>query len=191
MCQAHMPKNRATIERLRRVLAPEYERNVKELLQGRYVWKKTHDTIEVISKIFGGVASVIAFASSSVRDTTLSHWLGFVAGCTGTLALVLMVFSTYSARTSRERTKELNTILKVVGVTPIPQLVSMTDVTDGQSNDIESPPSNTFDPGLLKEVRVSVDLPKSLPPPPLPSPARHRKSQKAVQETPPPEAADS
>jgi multisubunit Na+/H+ antiporter MnhB subunit len=118
-------------DRLRKVINPEYERNVRDLLSERSKWKKTRDVIEVSSKIMAGFASVIAFASTSVSNPDLSHWLGFSAGCTGTVSLALSVFANYSATTSRDRTRALNRILKMAGVTPVPQLVVSTDMGDG------------------------------------------------------------
>lgn len=113
----------ATANRLRKLLVPEYERDVRTLVGGRHVWKTVHDTVEIVSKVVAGVASILAFAASSVKNSQLTDILSFSAGCTGTLALVMTVFANYSRNQSRERTKELNTVLKFIGVTPMPQLI--------------------------------------------------------------------
>lgn len=139
-----MPLSRTTIERINNVIGPEYERDVKDLLKARRSWKRTRDIIEVSSKIVGGLGSVVAFAASSVHHPVATDWMSFGAGCIGTISLSLMLFASYSGYLSRQRTRELNNILKVAGVTQVPQLVDqITNV-----GDIEAP----FDRSLLNQI---------------------------------------
>jgi hypothetical protein len=119
-----MPFSQESIQHLRSILFPEYERDVKEFLAERYYWKRQRDTIEVSSKVLGGVSTIIAFASSSVQLVNVASWLSFTAGALMTTSLVLQIFASYSAGISRQRTQELNIILKTLGITPIPQIVS-------------------------------------------------------------------
>lgn len=75
-----------------------------------------------------GVASVVAFAASSVKGSpVVTDWMAFGSGCMGTLSLVLLLFANYSAKAARDRTRELNAILRVVGVTPMPNNVQPVD----------------------------------------------------------------
>ena len=108
------------------------------------------DTIEVVSRILGGVASIVAFGASAIKDPIAADWMSFGSGCIGTLALTLMLFSNYSGRVSRLRTKELNTVLKYIGITPVAQIVSGLD--EIEEGDIETAPSTkpAFDRSLLK-----------------------------------------
>ena len=149
-----MPLSGTTIGRLKKVIGPEYERDVKELLTARHTWKRTRDVIEVGSKILAGLGSVVAFGASSIKDPTASDWMAFGAGCIGTLSLTMALFSSYSGRVSRQRTRELNNVLRVIGVTPVAQIVSATDADDTQQEDLEMAPSSTlFDASLLQPIR--------------------------------------
>jgi hypothetical protein len=154
-----MPLSTTTIDRLKKVIGPQYERDVKELLSARHTWKKTRDVIEVASKILSGLGSIVAFGASSVKDPVASDWMAFGSGCIGTLALTLMLFSSYSGRVSRQRTRELNNVLRVIGVTPVAQIASSTDAGDSpqeleEDADIETAPSaSTFDASLLKPIK--------------------------------------
>ena len=154
-----MPLSQTTLNRLRKAIGPEYERDVKELLAGRHSWKKARDNIEVASRIMGGLASVVAFAASSLKSPVASDWMAFGSGCIGTLSLTLMLFSSYSGRVSRQRTRELNNILRLIGVTPVAQIASSTDADDAQQ-DLEAAPSTiTFDASLLNPIkRASSDV---------------------------------
>lgn len=149
-----MPFSQTTVERLKKVIGPQYERDVKDLLAARHLWKKTRDHIEVASKVLGGLASVVAFGASSIKNPDASDWMAFGSGCIGTLSLTLMLFSSYSGKVSRQRTRELNNILKAVGVTPVAQIVSSTEADEGP--DLEAAPCSTaFDPSLLTVKRTS------------------------------------
>ena len=132
--QYKMPISQTTIERLHKIISPEYERDVKELLSGRHAWKRTRDIIEVTSKVLGGLASVVAFGASAIKEPDASNWMSFGSGCIGTLSLTLMLFANYSGGISRLRTKELNSILKYIGVTPVANIVSNPDGDEVQEN---------------------------------------------------------
>lgn len=154
-----MPLSYTTVERLKKIIGPEYERDVKELLAARHLWKKASDSIEVASKIMSGLASVVAFGASSVKHPVASDWMAFGAGCIGTLSLTLMLFSNYSGRLSRQRTRELNNILKIAGVTPVAQIASATDADDAQQDLEAAPSTRTFDASKLDQIikRSSID----------------------------------
>lgn len=122
-----MPVSRTSLARIRRLLNPEYEQEINDAVNARQYWKKMRDVFDAGSKLSSGLASMVAFGASSVGDSTLSTWLSFAAGSLGTLSLTLLVFAGYSGKTSRDRTKELNTLLKAVGVTPMPQVVTTGD----------------------------------------------------------------
>ena len=134
-----MPLTSTAIDRLQGIISPQYERDVKELLGGRHVWKRTRDIIEVVSKVLGGLASIVAFGASSIKNPAASDWLSFTSGCIGTVSLTLMLFSNYSGRVSRLRTRELNSVLKYIGVTPVAQIASNPDAEeDDIPNDLEA-----------------------------------------------------
>jgi len=153
-----MPLSRTTVRRLKKlVIDPEYERDIRELVHERHAWRKTRNRIDVASKLCGGMASVVAYAASSVKSTVLTDWLSFSAGTIGTMSLVLMLFASYSGRISKDRTRELNSILRVVGVTPMPNTISATQDNDGDDDmerGMSRPVPTHFDPAMLRNVTV-------------------------------------
>lgn len=107
---------------MRRIINPAYEAEVADLVKGRHRWKATSDAFEATSKVVAGLSSVMAFAASSIQDKRVVHWISFGAGCLGTLGITMLLFANYSAKESRERTAELNILLRVAGITPMPQI---------------------------------------------------------------------
>jgi hypothetical protein len=109
---------------IREVLASTYKNEVRSVLRWRGVWKKFGDSCEAISKGLTGVSAVLAFAASAIRDTKTADILSFSAGSVGTIGLVLLTYSNYAIKESRERTQELNSILERIGVTPMPDIAT-------------------------------------------------------------------
>jgi hypothetical protein len=123
-----MPLRPSSVARIREIVNPAYEREVSDLVRGRHRWKASRDLFEATAKVVSGFASVAAFTASALPisdngDTV--KWTSFGAGCLGTLSLTLLLFSNYSAKESRERTTELNALLRMAGITPMPQLAQM------------------------------------------------------------------
>jgi hypothetical protein len=90
------------------IVGPAYVRDVRDLSDGRYAWRKAHNACEAASKVLSGCSTVVAFAAGAYESKSLS----FVAGCLGTGALVVMLFASYAARESTERTRHLNDTLR-------------------------------------------------------------------------------
>ena len=107
---------------VRRVLGSEYKREVTELMRARSKWKKGGDWCEAAAKGLTGISSVFAFAASSNVSAQVTDILAFVSGCIGTLGLVLLTYSTYAIRESRQRGSELNGVLQTLDVTPMPEI---------------------------------------------------------------------
>lgn len=128
-----MPLSKETVKRIRALINPAYEQEAKELLGGRERWKKTRDVFEALSRVISGLATITAFAASSTKDPTVSDWIAFGSGCLGTTGLVMLLFASYSGKSSRSRTRELNAILEMAKITPMPQIASETtgDVPGG------------------------------------------------------------
>lgn len=145
-----MPLAKETVKRIRDLMNPAYEREARSLLIGRERWKVTRDTFEALSKIISGVASMVAFAAASIKDPTVADWLSFGSGCLGTTSLVMLLFANYSAKSSRARTRELNEILEVAKITPMPQLARETNA-EGEIVDLPSSDSVRLDIQELKE----------------------------------------
>lgn len=105
-----------TIERINDMVEPAYVRDVKDALSGRFAWKRISEVCETSSKVLSGVSSIFAFAAGAYKYASLS----FTAGCIGTVALVFMLFASYAAKESKERTQQLNMTLNHVGIRGMP-----------------------------------------------------------------------
>lgn len=100
------------------IVEPAYVRDVKEALRGRFSWKKISEVCETTSKLLSGFSSIFAFAAGAYDYPFLS----FTSGCIGTVALVVMLFGTYAAKESNERTQQLNMTLHHVGIRGMPMI---------------------------------------------------------------------
>lgn len=82
--------------------------NIKE----RASWQRIGDFCETGGRIIAGVATILAFASSTYKDEALS----FASGCVGTISVTVSVFAGYAHREARERLVRLNAVLRDVSV---------------------------------------------------------------------------
>ena len=103
-----------------------YYDDVKKGLHYRYKWKKIGDITEAIAKIVSGLSVVFAFASGFFNISYLS----FIAGCLGTLSLVLLQFSSYAFKESSERTRQINKILSKLGISSLVDIIEKKEDTD-------------------------------------------------------------
>jgi len=103
----------------KKLIEPTYYQDTQASLKGRWFWKKTGDFMEAFGQIFSGIASILAFAAGFFGLNVLS----FVAGCCGTISLVLLHFSSYAMKESRNNTAIVNKILALIGLTAIPDIV--------------------------------------------------------------------
>lgn len=92
-----------------------YYDDVKSNLASKSRWKTIGDLSEAFSHILTGISAVLAFAAGFFDHKILS----FVAGCLATGSLVLLQFSSYSMKESKERTDQVNKILDKLGIEEI------------------------------------------------------------------------
>jgi hypothetical protein len=97
-----------------------YQYEADDLLHGKNFYRKGGEALEGLSKILGGVSSILAFAASSNLSQPASDALAFSSGVVGTIGLVVLTFSTYALKESRQRTMDLNRILDKFQITPVP-----------------------------------------------------------------------
>ena len=107
---------------VRAMIAQAYRGEVASMIRWRDAWKKFGDACEAIAKGLTGASAVLAFASSAIRDTETADILSFTSGTVSTVGLVLLAYSSYAVKESRQRTFELNGILDSIGVTPVPDI---------------------------------------------------------------------
>lgn len=116
---------------MRALVLKYYSEETEEMLQGKKWWRKSGEFLEATSKIMGGVSSILAFAASSNISTPVSDSLAFSSGCIGTFALVILTFSAYASKESRQRTLDLNKLLEKFSITPVPLLSAGTEMSGG------------------------------------------------------------
>lgn len=116
------------IEKIKKELVEKnYYRDVQYNLNSKYRWKIIADVTEAFANIFIAVTAILAFAAGVFNFPLLS----FISGCCGTLSFSLLRFSSYSMMESRERTQQVNLLLKNLGLDTI---VDITVDSSGEPN---------------------------------------------------------
>lgn len=110
---------------VRDMIAGAIKEEVASMIRWRDAWKKFGDACEATAKGLTGISAVLAFASSAIQNVKSADILSFVSGSVGTLGLVLMAYSSYAIRESRQRTSELNGVLQSIDVTPVPDIAPL------------------------------------------------------------------
>jgi hypothetical protein len=101
------------------LVEPNYYNDVKTNIRFRDIYKKVGDTAETLSQIALGISAIVAFSAGFFSINILS----FIAGCLGTISIVLSKFSSYSLKESKERTDQVNIILSQLGIENIPDII--------------------------------------------------------------------
>lgn len=113
----------------RDLLDSMYYRDVKYNLKSRFRWKFIGDLTEALSHVFTGVATILAFASGFFGIDLLA----FLSGCFGAISLVILQFSSYAVKESRERTIQVNRVLRKLGMEEIADItIDSTGVSNNQ-----------------------------------------------------------
>lgn len=121
------------------LIDPSYYNDVKYNLQWRSNWKWIGDVSEVLSKIFIGIAAVIAFASGFFGHTYLS----FISGCLSTLSFITLHFSAYAMKESKESNYITNRLLEKLGLDDMVNIAIEPDENDNDLKILTRPPGIT------------------------------------------------
>ena len=92
-----------------------YYDDVKYNIRSKSRWGKMADITSTLSQIMIGAASITAFSSGFFDNP----WPPFLAGCFSTMSLVLIQFSSYATKESKDRTQQVNRILDRLGIEEI------------------------------------------------------------------------
>lgn len=79
-------------------------------------WRRVGNGCEAAAKIIVGVQGVVSFGAASWN----MPMLGFVSGGMSIIAMSLFGFASYSVSESKERTLQMNMLLRFKGLDPIP-----------------------------------------------------------------------
>jgi hypothetical protein len=98
------------------IIMPSYYKQVKDLIEYKFTWRKVGNWTETISQVLILVGAVLAFASSTydMRD------LVFTAGVCNVTSLLLKRFSVYAFGESKERIHQVNKVLRHLGIDELP-----------------------------------------------------------------------
>lgn len=113
--------NQSLVEKVKVLVEDAYMQDIRDTLGGRYHWRKVGNVTEACAHACAGLGTMLAFAAGIYDITALS----FSAGCASTMALVLGLWVSYANKESRERSRELNAVLKVLHLNPVPDLAAI------------------------------------------------------------------
>jgi hypothetical protein len=111
------------------LVLPGYYRQVKDLLDGKYTWRKIGNITESFGQVILFLGAMFAFASSSYDNKDFT----FIAGSCSLLALLLARFSTYAFKESAERIHQVNKTLRHLGIDEVPSF-TQGDSTQNEEN---------------------------------------------------------
>lgn len=96
-----------------------YFNDIKYNIRSRSRWKIIGDVCETLAYLCMGISGIFAFAAGFFEQRILS----FVAGCLSIAAPLFLKFSSRAMTESTERTKQVNCLLKALGIDTIPDIV--------------------------------------------------------------------
>lgn len=114
---------------------PNLYDDVKYNIRSKSRWKLIADISETFAQVLLCASVVLSFASGSFDQRVLS----FIAGAFGAASMSLLLFSSYSMRESKERTAQVNIILRSLGINQIPD-ITIDSASDPMLNSPTSPP---------------------------------------------------
>jgi hypothetical protein len=109
----------------REIVYPSMYEDASDTATWRFRWRKISNVLESISKLALGAGTVLSFAAGFFTYPLLS----FMAGCASSLAMTLMILSSYARAESHQRTIELNMLLTKIGIELLPDLTAAEEST--------------------------------------------------------------
>lgn len=107
------------IEKIRKELIEKmYYDDIRYNLRSKSRWKYTGDVSETLAHIIIAASIMLAFATGFFNIKFLS----FISGSMNTGALVLLRFSSYAMKESKERTDQVNRLIEKLGFDDIPDI---------------------------------------------------------------------
>lgn len=129
------------------LLEKSYYDEIRYNIYSKARWKIVADLTDTFAHVFTGISTILAFASGFFNYALFS----FLAGCFGTISLVLLKFSSYALDESKERTNEINILLNKLGITEMPNTsVDENNITNTTSYSINVPKNSDIEEDNLK-----------------------------------------
>lgn len=118
---------------VKELVEPAYYDDVKYNINSRNRWKKISDITSAFSQILFGISIIMSFAVGFFDINMLS----FISGSIGVSAMVVMKISSYAMNESRERTNQINIILKKLNISEIPDITIDPTINNIMKKDLE------------------------------------------------------
>lgn len=109
-----------------------YYRDIQYNINSKFRWKWAGDFTEALAHLCTALSVILAFSAGFFNYSLLS----FIAGCFGTCSFVLLRLSSYSMKESRERTEQVNALLRKIGIDSIPDIVIDSALTNSNMNNV-------------------------------------------------------
>jgi hypothetical protein len=116
-------------ETIREMVAKDLVARAREDIERREGYRHVADTTETLGKFLAGITSILAFSATAFPEQ--NKILSFSAGIVGTIGVALSGWSQYAAKESAERLTRLNSILKGIGLSPVPADPDSTNEVSG------------------------------------------------------------
>lgn len=101
------------------LLFPTYYREIATALSDRDRYLKWGICFETLVKITVALTSIASLADNTFKGYNLS----FVSGCLGVVSMFLLGLVSHFLQQSKERTEQINILLKTLGIEPVPDIV--------------------------------------------------------------------
>lgn len=100
------------------ILNEDYFNDIKYNMGSKSRMKILSDITEILSYMFAAVGIILSFAAGFFNNI----YIAFAAGCMSTIAMVLLKLSSYFMNESKERTQQVNILLRNRNFNQIPDI---------------------------------------------------------------------
>jgi len=145
------------------ILQPAYIKDIKDVLIGRYRWRKISMSLFVIAVILKEVAMVVTFLTAVQSQNKTA----FIAGSIAVFGTIFLHSSSLAKSESKRATQQANTILKQLGVDGIPDIETdkdsetkngdKTDCAKYEADQLEKINKELETYNAVKETRININ----------------------------------
>ena len=100
------------------IVQPTYVEDIRDVLVGRYRWRKVGMVLFIISLVLSSIATALTFVTAFESQS----WLGLFAGGIGVIGAIFLHCSSMAKGESKRLTHQANKILKQLEIDGIPDI---------------------------------------------------------------------
>lgn len=146
-------------EAIRKMVAEHLVACAEKDIKKRNMYRHLADTTETFAKCLAGITSILAFSATAFPEQ--NKILSFSAGIVGAVGVVLSGWSQYASKESNERLNRLNSILKGIGLSPVPP---DPDSGEGSPSSLDTTQAPTAPSAVLPVVPEQATTPGDINP---------------------------